>query len=346
MATEYSRARRDRPLRARRSCLAVPGSSEKMLDKAQGLNADQIFLDLEDSVAPDVKEDARETVVSALREGDWGDKVRVVRVNDVATRWCHGDIDHVVSALGPEYLDCVMIPKVEDPSQVHFVDHLLTQIERENGWEEGAIGLEVQIENAPGLTHADAILAASDRTETFIFGPGDMAAALNMPSLTVGAIQPEYPGDHWHWVNMRILVAARNAGVQAIDGPYAQIRDVDGFREVAIRSRVLGFDGKWVLHPGQIDAANEVYGVSQGAFERAEDILDAYRHATEQEKRGAVMLGDEMIDEATRKMAEVNAEKGRAQGLKPREVPEDVPFHERAEWRREHHGDSEGEGSG
>jgi citrate lyase subunit beta / citryl-CoA lyase len=326
---------KDRPYRSRRSCLAVPGSSEKMLGKAQGLNADQVFLDLEDSVAPDVKADAREQVASALKEGDWGDKVRVVRVNDVSTQWCHGDISTVVSLTGPDYLDCIMVPKVEDAAQVHFVDHLLRQIELENGWEVGAIGLEIQIENGPGLINATEILAASERVETFIFGPGDMAAALNMPSLTVGAIQPDYPGDHWHWVNMTILVNARNAGVQAIDGPYAQIRDLDGFREVATRSRVLGFDGKWVLHPGQIEAANEVYGVSQEDYERAEDILAAYEHATGQEKKGAVMFGDEMIDEATRKMAEVNAMKGRREGLEVREVPDEVPFHERADWREE-----------
>lgn len=330
-----------RPYRSRRSCLAVPGSSEKMLGKAQGLDADQVFLDLEDSVAPDVKEDARATVVSALREGDWGEKVRVVRVNDVSTRWCHGDISHVVSGTGPEHLDCIMVPKVEDAAQVHFVHHLLRQIELENGWEVGAIGLEIQIENSHGLVNAEEILGASDRIETFIFGPGDMAAALNMPSLTVGAIQPDYPGDHWHWVNMTILVHARHAGVQAIDGPYAQIRDIEGFREVAVRSRVLGFDGKWVLHPGQIAAANDVYGVSQIDYERARDILDAYEHATGTEKKGAVMLGEEMIDEASRKMAEVNAEKGRAQGLKVRKVPDEVPYHERAAWRAENHGDAE-----
>jgi citrate lyase subunit beta / citryl-CoA lyase len=328
-----------RPYRPRRSCLAVPGSSEKMLGKAQELNADQVFLDLEDSVAPDVKEDARPTVVRALREGDWGDKVRVVRVNDVSTRWCHGDISHIVSETGPDYLDCIMVPKVEDAAQVHFVDHLLRQIELENGWEVGRIGLEVQIENSHGLVNAQEILAASERIETFIFGPGDMAAALNMPSLTVGAIQPDYPGDHWHWVVMTILVHARHAGVQAIDGPYAQIRDVDGFREVATRSRVLGYDGKWVLHPGQIDAANEIYGLTQVDYERAVDILAAYEVATSEEKRGAVMFGDEMIDEATRKMAEVNAEKGRLQGLEARDVPDDVPFHERAAWREEKYGE-------
>ncbi len=330
MATAFRR-----PYRPRRSCLAVPGSSEKMLAKAPALGADQVFLDLEDSVAPEVKVPARQLVVGALRRGEWGEKVRVVRVNDVNTPWCHGDIGTVVSQTGPAHLDCVMLPKVENAGQVWFVDHLLTQLEKEHGWEVGAIGLELQIENAAGLTNADEILAVSPRTEAFIFGPGDMAAALGMPSLTVGALQPDYPGDHWHWVLMRILVAARNAGVQAIDGPYAQIRNVEGFREVATRSRVLGFDGKWVLHPGQIDAANGIYGVTQAQYERAEDILAAYLHATGREHRGAVMFGDEMIDEASRKMAEVSAMKGRRQGLKVREVPGEVPFHERARWREE-----------
>jgi len=303
-----------------------------MLQKAQTLAADQVFLDLEDSVAPDVKTDARATVVEALRTGDWGDKVKVVRVNDVSTQWCHGDIDAVVGGAG-DVLDCIMVPKVENAGQVHFVDHLLTQIERENGWEIGRIGLELQVENAPGLTNADAILAASPRAEALIFGPGDMAAALGMPSLTVGAIQPDYDGDHWHWVLMRILVAARNAGVQAIDGPYAQIRDDEGFRRVAVRSRVLGFDGKWVLHPGQVDICNEVFGPSQDAFERAEDILDAYRYATQTEKKGAVMFGDEMIDEASRKMAEVTSDKGRMAGMTARKVPDEIAYHERATWR-------------
>lgn len=303
-----------------------------MLAKASGLDADQVFLDLEDSVAPSAKEGARDNVVRALRDGDWGDKVRVVRVNDCSTRWTYRDVAVVVEGAG-DALDCIMVPKVRDAGQVHFVETLITQIERDRGLEEGRIGLEIQLEDARGLTAADDILAASPRVETLVFGPGDMAAALGMPSLTVGAIQPEYPGDHWHHVAMRILIAARNAGVQAIDGPYARIRDEDGFREVATRSRMLGFDGKWVLHPAQIGPANEIYGVSQEQFERACDILDAYTHATDAEGRGAVMFGAEMIDEASRKMAEVTAEKGRRQGLVARPAPDEVPFHERAAWR-------------
>jgi len=326
---------KDRPLRSRRSCLAVPGSSPNMLEKAPGLPADQVFLDLEDSVAPSAKDEARDNVVQALRDGDWGGKTVVVRVNDATTAWTFRDVLAVVEGAG-EHLDCLMIPKVQYAGQIEFVDHLVTQIETEKGWEVGRIGFEIQVENAQGLVNARAILAASDRAETFIFGPGDMAAALGMPSLTVGDIQPDYPGDHWHWVLYTVLVHARDVGVQAIDGPYAKVRDIDGFREVARRSRVLGFDGKWVLHPAQIEVANEIYGVGQTAFERARDILDAYEYATGDEARGAVMFGDEMIDEASRKMAEANVARGQAEGLHVRETPAEVPFHERAEWREEH----------
>ncbi|CAN5250468.1 aldolase/citrate lyase family protein [soil metagenome] len=285
-----------------------------MLGKAPELAADQVFLDLEDSVAPGEKEGARANVVEALRSGQWGDKTVVVRINAIDTRWACRDVLEIVEAAG-EHLDCVMIPKVQAPGEVEFVDHMLRMIEQTRGFEH-RIGIEAQIENGPGLTMIDEIAAASDRLETLIFGPGDMAAALGMPSLTVGETVPEYPGDHWHWVLMRILVAARSFGLQAIDGPYARIRDLDGYREVARRARILGFDGKWVLHPGQIDVANEVFSPPQEDYDRAEDILDAYRRATDDERAGAAMFGDEMIDEATRKMAEVTALRGRAGGMR------------------------------
>jgi citrate lyase subunit beta/citryl-CoA lyase len=302
--------------RPRRSCLAVPGSSPKMLSKAPGLPADEVFCDLEDSVAPREKEAARGTVIEALKGNDWGDKTMVLRINAIDTRWAYRDVVEVVEAAG-EFLDCVMIPKVQSPGEVEFVDHLLRMIEETKGFEH-RIGIEAQIENGPGLTLIDEIAFASDRLETLIFGPGDMAAALGMPSLTVGEMIPEYPGDHWHWVLMRILVAARTAGLQAIDGPYARIRDVDGFRQVARRSKILGFDGKWALHPGQIAVANEVFSPSQEEYERAEQILTAYAKATDTDRLGAVMLGEEMIDEASRKMAEVTALRGRAAGMTSR----------------------------
>jgi len=285
-----------------------------MLRKAPSLPADEVFCDLEDSVAPNEKEAARANVIEALKGNDWGDKTVVVRINAIDTSWAYRDIVEVVEGAG-EYLDCVMIPKVQNAGEVEFVDHLLRMIEDAKGFDH-RIGIEAQIENGPGLTLIDEIAFASDRLETLIFGPGDMAAALGMPSLTVGEIIPGYPGDPWHWVHMRILVAARTAGLQAIDGPYARIRDLDGYREVATRTQTLGYDGKWVLHPDQIAIANEVYAPTQAAYERAEEILAAYEKATDVDGTGAVMLGEEMVDEASRKMAEVTALRGRAAGMR------------------------------
>jgi len=301
---------------ARRSCLAVPGSNPKMLDKAQGLAADQVFLDLEDAVAPLAKPGARKNIVAALRDGDWTGKARVVRVNDLTTQWTYQDVIELVEGAGG-YLDAIMLPKVQEAAHVRWLDLTLTQLERSLGLPVGGIGIEAQIENAKGLVNVDDIAAASPRLETIIFGPADFMASINMKSLVVGAVHPDYPGDQYHYILMRILMAARTHDLQAIDGPYLQIRDVDGFREVARRSAALGFDGKWVLHPGQIEAANEVYSPSQQDYDHAELILDAYEHFTSEAggKLGAVMLGDEMIDEASRKMALVIAAKGRAAGL-------------------------------
>jgi citrate lyase subunit beta/citryl-CoA lyase len=302
--------------RPRRSCLAVPGSSVKMLGKAQGLPADQVFLDLEDAVAPLAKPEARKNVVAALNDGDWGGKTRVVRVNDLTTPWTYRDVVEIVEGAGAN-LDCIMLPKVQSAAHVQWLDLTLTQIENTVGLPIGAIGIEAQIENAAGLVNVDEIAAASPRIETIIFGPADFMASINMKSLVVGALIPGYPGDPYHYILMRILMAARMHDLQAIDGPYLQIRDVEGFREVATRSAALGFDGKWVLHPGQIEVANEVYSPSQADYDQAELILDAYAHYTSEAggRLGAVMLGDEMIDEASRKMAFVVSGKGRAAGM-------------------------------
>jgi citrate lyase subunit beta/citryl-CoA lyase len=288
-----------------------------MLEKAQGLPADQVFLDLEDSVAPLAKAGARANIVSALTTGDWGSRVRVVRVNDLTTEWTYRDVVEVVEGAGA-HLDCVMLPKVQSAAHIAWLDVTLTQIEKALGLPVGGIGIEAQIENAAGLVNVDAIAAASPRVETIIFGPADFMASINMRSLVVGGLHPDYPADPYHYILMRILMAARMHDKQAIDGPYLQIRDVDGFREVARRSAALGFDGKWVLHPGQIEAANEVYAPTQENYDHAELILDAYAYYTSEEggKRGAVMLGDEMIDEASRKMALVVAAQGRAAGMK------------------------------
>ncbi|MFD7923544.1 HpcH/HpaI aldolase/citrate lyase family protein [Streptomyces sp. NPDC059740] len=312
-AASGTAARRSRP---RRSCLAVPGSNPRFLEKAQGLPADQVFLDLEDACAPLAKEGARHNIVDALNTGDWSGRTRVVRVNDWTTQWTYRDVVTVVEGAG-DRLDCLMLPKVQNAQQVVALDLLLTQIEKTLGLEVGRIGIEVQIENARGLVEVDAIAGASPRLETVVFGPADFMASVNMRSLAVGEQPPGYDADAFHYVYMRLLMAARSHDLQAIDGPYLQIRDVDGFRRVAGRTAALGFDGKWVLHPGQIEAANEVFSPSQEDYDHAELILDAYAWHTSAAggAKGSAMLGDEMIDEASRKMALVVSGKGRAAGM-------------------------------
>ncbi|MGZ4401204.1 MAG: HpcH/HpaI aldolase/citrate lyase family protein [Gaiellaceae bacterium] len=302
------------PPRLRRSCLAVPGSSAKMLAKAAGLPADEVFLDLEDAVAPSLKNAAtRDSVVAALRDQSWQAPTRVVRVNAVGTAWCLDDLLHVAGEAGAQ-LDCVMVPKVESAAQIHFVDGVLEHLEQKSRLGR-RIGIEVQIESPRGLVEIERIAASSDRIETLIFGPGDYAAAAGMPQLSVGAIDDRYPGDHWHYVLSRILTTARAFGLQAIDGPYAAIRDDEGFREVARRSRFLGFDGKWALHPGQIESCNEIFSPTQAEFDRGIDMLEAYETATGVDGQGAVIFAGEMIDEASRKMALSVVERGRAAGL-------------------------------
>ncbi|GAA3929375.1 aldolase/citrate lyase family protein [Microbacterium soli] len=285
--------------------------------KARGLDADQFFLDLEDSVAPAAKEQARHNIVASLLEGGWGDKVRVVRVNDWTTQWTYQDVMTVVGAAGDQ-IDAIMLPKVQTPGQVEALDLLLTQIEMEKGFDVGAIGIEVQLENALGMVNLEAIATASARVETLVYGPADLMASLNMKSLIVGGQPKGYPADAYHYILMRILMVARANGLQAIDGPFGLIRDIPAFEEATWRSAALGFDGKWVLHPGQIGPANSIFSPAQEEYDKAENILDAYAWYTSPEggALGAVMLGDDFIDEASRKMAAVIAAKGRSAGLK------------------------------
>lgn len=288
-----------------------------MLDKARGLKSDQLFMDLEDAVAPLAKADARKNIVQALNEGGYEDKIRVVRVNDWTTQWTYTDVIEIVEGAGAN-LDCIMLPKVQNAEQIVALDLLLTQLERTNGLEVGRLGIEAQIENAIGLINIDAIAAASPRIETIIFGPADFMASINMKSLVVGEQPPGYDtGDAYHYILMRILMAARAYDKQAIDGPYLGIKDMEGFRRVAGRSAALGFDGKWALHPDQIELANEIFSPRQEDYDHSEMILDAYDWATSAAggAKGAVMLGDEMIDEASRKMALVVSAKGRAAGM-------------------------------
>ncbi|MFN6550266.1 HpcH/HpaI aldolase/citrate lyase family protein [Mycolicibacterium septicum] len=305
--------------RPRRTCLSVPGSSLKMIEKARSLPADEVFLDLEDAVAPEAKESARAQVTEALADDGWAGQLRGVRVNDWTTPWTYADVIEVVTgvAAAGTTLDLIVLPKVTEVAHVQALDLLLGQLEATHGLEPGRIGIEAQIENAQGLTNIDAI-AAAPRVQALVLGPGDMAASLNMRTLEVGGQPDGYDiGDAHHHVLMRILIAARNRGINAIDGPYVKVRDVDGFRRVAGRSAALGYDGKWVLHPDQIEAGNEIFSPRQADYDHAELILDAYEWHTSQAggARGAVMLGDEMIDEASRKMALVIAGKGRAAGM-------------------------------
>lgn len=287
-----------------------------MIQKAKTLAADQVFLDLEDAVAPEAKAAARTRVAAALAEPGWAGQLRGVRVNDWTTPWTHADIIEVVGSAGA-HLDVVVLPKVTDATHVKALDLLLTQLELTHGLPVGRIGIEAQIENAAGLTHVNEI-AAAPRVQALVLGPADMMASLNMRTLVVGE-QPEgYDvGDAHHHVLMTILVAARTHGINAIDGPYLKVRDTDAFRRIAGRVAALGYDGKWVLHPDQIAAGNEVFSPRQDDYDHAELILEAYEWHTSRAggARGAVMLDDEMIDEASRKMALVIAGKGRAAGM-------------------------------
>jgi citrate lyase subunit beta/citryl-CoA lyase len=286
-----------------------------MLGKGPGLAADMVFCDLEDSVAPLEKEAARAKVVDAVKNQDWGEKVLCVRVNAWDTPWTYGDVIEVVGNAG-ERLEEVMLPKVQTPGQVEAMDLLLTQVEKNAGLPPGHIGIEAQIETAQGLINVTEICAASPRLETVILGPVDFSASMEMPSLAGGLQIPEYPGDYFHYVFMKILMAGRANGLQVIDGPYVKVRDTEGFRDFCRRAQILGFDGKWALHPDQVTILNEMFSPTQEQFDRAHAILDAYEEATTTgDRKGAVMFGDEMIDEASRKVAVKLVSRGERAGL-------------------------------
>jgi len=285
-----------------------------MLGKGPSLPADMVFCDLEDSVAPLEKEAARAKVVTAIQDQDWGDKVLCVRVNAWDTQWTYGDVIEVVGRAG-ERLEEIMLPKVQTAAEVVALDLLLTQVEVNAGLPAGHIGIEAQIETAQGLINVEEICAASPRLETVILGPVDFSASMEMPSMAGGLQIPEYPGDYFHYVFMKILMAGRANDLQVIDGPYVRVRDPEGFRDYAQRTAILGFDGKWALHPDQVTILNEVFSPTQEQFDRVHAILDAYREATEGDRRGAVMFGDEMIDEASRKVAVKVVARGERAGL-------------------------------
>ena len=291
-------------------------SSERFIAKARGLAADEVILDLEDAVAPAAKEHARTLIAAALRAGPWSAPLRAVRINGAATQWAYKDVIEVVERSGSS-LDSIVLPKVSAPAQVIWLDLLLGQVEQAVDLPPGNIAIEAQIEDAAGLAAVDTIATSSARLSALVFGPADFMASVGMRSLTVGAQPDAYAGgDAFHYAHMQILVAARAAGLQAIDGPYASIGDVDGLVAQSASVASLGYDGKWVVHPSQIDPVNAAFAPDQVSYDRAEQIIDAYAQATANDHRGAVMLDGEMIDEASRKLALVAAARGRAAGLR------------------------------
>jgi citrate lyase subunit beta/citryl-CoA lyase len=265
-------------------------------------------------VSPLEKEAARPKVANAIKDFDWGDRVLCVRVNAWDTMWTAYDVIEVVSNAG-ERLDEIMLPKVQSAAEVVALDLLLSQVEQNAGLPQGHIGIEAQIETARGIINVEEICAASPRLETIILGPVDMSASMEMPSLAGGLQIPEYPGDYFHYVFVKILMAGRANGLQVIDGPYVKVRDSEGFRDFCVRTQILGYDGKWALHPDQVTILNEVFSPSQEQFDKAWDVLEAYKLATEGERKGAVMFGDEMIDEASRKVAVKVVARGERAGL-------------------------------
>jgi citrate lyase subunit beta / citryl-CoA lyase len=287
--------------RARRSELATPASSERMCEKAAGSGADLVFLDLEDACAPVVKESARGIAVAALTNLDWGTTVRAVRVNGIDTPWCHGDIIEVVTG-ARDAVEVLIVPKARTARDVWWVDVLLTQLETKLGLSR-PIALEVLIEEAEGLANAAEIARASARIEAVIFGAGDLSASLH--ARVDGNFDPisEYPGDFWHFARVQVLTAARAAGVDAIDAPYPAYRDPDGYRRAAAHASLLGFDGKWAIHPDQVPIANEVFAPTAAEIADAQRAVADYR-AAEEGGVGAIGRDGRLVDAAHMRLAE------------------------------------------
>ena len=315
-----------RPARLNRSQLSVPGSQRRFLDKAATSAADIVMLDLEDSVAPPDKPAARETVIAALNELDWGERTVSVRINALDTPFMYRDLIEVAER-GGDRLDLIMVPKINKPADVHLLDVLLSQIEAATG--RRRLGLELQIETAEGLNNVEAIAAASPRVESLHFGPGDFAASIGARTTSIGGPVPDYAiladaeadgvrhrflGDHWHYVLARVVVACRAAGVRPVDGPYADFKDAEGLEVAARRSAAMGFDGKWAIHPSQIDALNAAFSPSEAEIDKARRILAALEEASTA-GRGAVVLDGKMIDIASIRQAQGLVEKARRIGL-------------------------------
>jgi malyl-CoA/(S)-citramalyl-CoA lyase len=302
--------------RLHRSELAVPGTNLRAMEKAPTLGADVVFLDLEDAVAPDDKEQARANVIEALGTHDWSSTAVSVRINGLDTHWCYRDIVDVVEARG-EVLDTVLVPKVGSASDVEFVATLLDQIEQRNGWP--PIGIHILIETAKGMADVESIARARpDRLEAMVFGVADYAASVQARTTNIGGANPHYAvltdadddgarethwGDQWHFGISRMVAACRAEGLRPIDGPFGDYNDADGYRAAARRAAALGCEGKWAIHPSQVALANEVFTPAEEEIERAARILQAMEDAAK-EGMGAVSLDGRLIDAASIRMAQ------------------------------------------
>lgn len=300
-------------MRIRRTTLATPASSPKMMRKAlYELGADEVFFDLEDAVPPDGKEAARGNIVEVLRAGRPVGKTVSIRINAISTDWWFDDLREVIGGVGGS-IDCVILPKVEGPEDIKVVEKVLRRLEEKHGIGR-RIGIEALIETAPGLTYCEEIARSSSRLECLIWGPGDYAADAGIESLTIGDQPAGYPGHIWHYAMFRVNNAAKASGIQAIDGPYAAIDDIAGLERSAKIARQLGFDGKWVVHPSQIEPCNATFTPRADEVERAKMIVGEYERAR-REGRGVLSIRGEMIDAATYRMASRVLEVARRLGV-------------------------------
>jgi citrate lyase beta subunit len=287
----------------RRSLLSVPASNERMVGNALTSDADAVVLDLEDSVAPGSKAEARGDVVRAIRELDWRGRPATYRVNALDTPFFYNDLIEVVEGAS-EGLDAVLIPNVNKPEDLYVVAVLLTQLELATGLKPGKINVEGQIESAEGLTNIDAIACVTPRLTALHFGPGDFAASLRMPQASIGTMDEwdeVYPGHRFHYAMQRIVPAARAAGLLALDGPVADHRDEEGLQQSCRTARSLGFDGKWCIHPAQIGVVNGVFSPTEGEVEWARKVAAAYEEANAAGS-GVVSVDGQMVDAASIKM--------------------------------------------
>ncbi len=291
------------PTRLQRSELAVPGSNPALFEKALNSEVDYVFLDLEDAVAPGDKEQARINVIQALLDLDWrgAGKTISVRINGLDTHYMYRDVVDLMEQAG-DRLDTILIPKVGVPSDVYMVEAMVNQIEQGKGFET-RVGLEALIETALGMANVEAIAAYGGRLEALHFGVADYAASNRARTVNIGGLNPDYPGDQWHFALSRMTVACRAYGLRAIDGPFGDFKDPDGYRAAARRAAALGIEGKWAIHPSQIELANEIFSPPKAEVDRARRILKELEIAAA-EGRGAAAVDGKMIDAASARMAE------------------------------------------